>query len=144
MLLHLESGACCSGVNRRVVDTSIREFDRNNVITNPTRLLTGGDPNSDTTYIATRAAWNGSFYECYLCHSQFKSLTSLNQHLASPCHQTKNYYCPLATCRQQFTTLSALCQHIESERCGVAKFSQVKKAVVRILEGAQGRMLTVC
>lgn len=142
MILHLESGSCRSGVNRRVVDTFVREYDRNNVITNPARLLTGGDSNSDITYIATEASWNGSSYECYFCHSSFRSLTSLNQHLASPRHQTRNYYCHFASCRQQFTTLSGLCQHVESERCGVAKFSQVRRAIDRVLEGVQRRMLT--
>ena len=142
MILHLESGSCRSGVNRRVVDTFVREYDRNNVITNPARLLTGGDSNSDITYIATEASWNGSSYECYFCHSSFRSLISLNQHLASPYHQTKNYCCHFASCRQQFTTLSGLCQHVESERCGVAKFSQVRRAIDRVLEGAQKRMLT--
>lgn len=142
MILHLESGTCRSGVNRRIVDTTIRQYDRNNVITNPARLLTGGDSNSDTTYIASDAAWNGSSYECYFCHLEFRSLNSLNQHLASPRHQTRNYYCPLDTCRQPFTTLSGLCQHIESQRCGVARFRQVQNAMNRVLGGAQRGMLT--
>lgn len=141
MVHHLEYGKCPSGVNRRIVDNAIRQYDRNNVITNPARLLTGGDP-SDNTYTATRRAWNGSAFECYFCHSEFRTLPSLNQHLASPRHQTKNYICPLNTCRQTFKTLSGLCQHIESEKCGVLRFKGVRRAMDKVLGGAQRGMLT--
>ncbi|KNZ81677.1 Zinc finger protein [Termitomyces sp. J132] len=138
MLLHLESGACVSGLTRRIIDAKIREWDRSNIITDPSRLLASSSPHahSQTTYYATDAAWNGSAYECYLCHGKYKNLAALNQHLASPRHQDKVYVCPQATCRVKFTTLSALCQHIESERCGVHRFREVKLA----MDGIVGQM----
>ncbi|KAG6917372.1 hypothetical protein DXG01_002747 [Tephrocybe rancida] len=128
MLLHLEAGTCVSGFTRRLIDTKVRELDRNNIITDPSRMIAG--PSSDnTTYYATTAAWNGAAWECYLCHGTYRSLPALNQHLASPRHQDKIYVCPGAQCRIRFTTLSALCQHIESERCDVHKFREVKLAM---------------
>jgi hypothetical protein len=138
MVLHLESGGCRSGVNRRIVDRYVREYDRTNVITNPARLLTAGSSN-EVTYYASSAAWNGSSYECYLCHTGFRTLPSLNQHLASPRHQEKVYFCPLSSCCVEFTTLSALCQHIESERCGVGRFERVQNAMDSIV-GRMGRL----
>lgn len=138
MILHLESGSCRSGVNRRVVDRYVREYDKTNVITNPARLLTAGSED-EVAYYASSAAWNGSSFECYLCHSTFRTLVSLNQHLASPRHQEKVYFCPLSSCRTEFPTLSALCQHIESERCGVGRFQQVRNAMDSIV-GSMGRL----
>ncbi|KIJ66503.1 hypothetical protein HYDPIDRAFT_109547 [Hydnomerulius pinastri MD-312] len=133
LALHLESGSCKSGVNRRMVDQYVRQMDRNNFITDPSRLLTAGDREVD--YIATDGSWNGRAYECVLCHSLFGALRDLNRHLASPRHQDKIYRCPLDTCRMNFSTLSALCQHVESERCGVAKFRPVKDAMDRMFNG---------
>lgn len=134
MILHLESGSCHSGANRRIIDRYVREYDRSNVITNPARLFASGN-SEDITYYATEASWNGLSYECYLCHSGFRSLSALNQHLASPRHQSKIYYCPLDSCRLEFSTLSALCQHIESERCGVGRFKTVQQAMDSIVGG---------
>jgi len=125
-------------MNRCIVDRYVREYDKTNVITNPARLLTAGSTD-EVTYIASAAAWNGSAYECYLCHSGFRTLVSLNRHLASPRHQAKVYLCPLTSCRKEFSTLSALCQHIESERCGVGKFRQVQNAMDSIV-GRMGRL----
>ncbi|KAJ7154356.1 hypothetical protein C8R43DRAFT_885111 [Mycena crocata] len=139
LLLHLEAGTCSSGSNRQTVNRIVRQYDTNNVITNPARLLTGGD--NQVNYMASAASWNGSAYECYLCHGgylllpYYRSLAALNQHLASPRHQDKIYVCPLSTCRQSFTTLSALCQHIESERCGVSKFKVVQNTMNDLMGG---------
>ncbi|KAF9469554.1 hypothetical protein BDZ94DRAFT_1278770 [Collybia nuda] len=134
MLLHLESGGCQSGVDRKTINQYVRKYDRNNVITTPSRLLTNGD--DDISYSAGPASWNGIEYECYLCNNGYRSLAALNQHLASPRHQQKIYFCPLESCRTRFTTLSALCQHIESERCGISRF----KVVQNTLDGLVGRM----
>ncbi|TFK42099.1 hypothetical protein BDQ12DRAFT_625021 [Crucibulum laeve] len=141
MILHMESGNCRSGMDRATVNKVVRHYDRNNVITDPSRMLTGGNSNDDITYYASDKAWNGYSYECYLCQGTYRTLAGLNQHLASPCHQDKIYICPASACRQRFTTLSALCQHIESEKCGVHRF----KAVGNVMDGMMNkmRMLTV-
>ena len=135
MILHLESGTCKSGVNRQKVNQYVRQLDRNNVITKPSRLLTASD--DVTTCIATGASWNGQTYECVVCHKDFGTLRDLNQHLASPRHQAKVYKCPLSTCQVPFRTLSALWQHIESEKCGISKFKAVQRAVDSMLSGVR-------
>ncbi|KAH7924474.1 hypothetical protein BV22DRAFT_505510 [Leucogyrophana mollusca] len=128
VVLHLESGACRSGANRFAVDRYIREVDRTNIITDPSRLLTSGDY-ENVQYSATGAAWNGRAYECIICHSEFRALDDLNRHMASPRHQDKVYRCPLDTCCAHFVTLSGLGQHIESEKCGVSKFKAISDAM---------------
>ncbi|KAF5385017.1 hypothetical protein D9615_001023 [Tricholomella constricta] len=140
MLLHLESGTCCSGITRGLINDKIRQLDRNNIITDPSRMIAGpSGARDEVTYYATGASWNGRGFECYLCHGTYSSLRALNQHLASPRHQDKIYVCPLSTCRVRFTALSALCQHIESERCGVSKFRAVKNTMDSIV-GQMGRL----
>jgi len=140
MLLHLESGSCPSRVTRQAINRIVRQLDTSNVITNPARLITGGrNTHDEITYSATAASWNGRAYECCLCHSSFPRLLALNQHLASPRHQEKIYVCPLSSCRLQFSGLSALCQHIESERCGISRFSQVQNTMDGLVSGV-GRL----
>ena len=132
----MESGSCVSGVDRNAVDRFVRHHDKNHVITDPSRMITAGDPKRETRLYATPAAWNGAYYECYLCHNTYRSLAALNQHLGSPRHMEKLYICPLSTCRIKFVTLSGLCQHIESESCGVTKFRVVQDAMDQLM----GRM----
>ena len=127
LVLHLEAGGCSSGMDRNSVNKLVRRYDRSNVITDPSRLITSGD--EEISYIATSASWNGSGFECYLCHNQFCNLRALNQHLASPAHQARFYICRGPDCGSRFSTLSALCQHIESEKCGVRKFRAVQAAM---------------
>ena len=139
LLLHLEEGSCRSGIDRTAINKYVRQYDTNNIITDPSRLLTSGTASENTKYYASERSWNGYKYECYLCHGTYTSLSSLNQHLASPIHQNKIYICPASTCRARFTTLSALCQHIESEKCGVSKFKAVQHTMDSLL-GQMGRL----
>ncbi|KAN0100149.1 hypothetical protein V8E55_000133 [Tylopilus felleus] len=131
MILHLEAGSCPSGANRRMIDRWVRVNDRDNVVTVPRRLLTYGD--DDIECVATQRSWNGSAYECVLCHSGFRTLDDLNRHLASPRHKEKTYRCPLTTCLAKFSTLSGLCQHVESESCGVLRFRAVRDGMDHLL-----------
>ena len=139
LVLHLEEGACRSGIDRATINRYVRQYDKNNIITDPSRLLTSGADSDNTKYYATERSWNGYRYECYLCHSSYASLVSLNRHLASPIHHDKIYICPASSCRSRFTTLSALCQHIESEKCGVSKFKAVQHTMDSLL-GQMGRL----
>ena len=137
MLLHLEEGKCPSGLDRAAVNRLVREYDRNNIITDPSRLLTNGT-NTEITYMAGPSSWNDyrQGYECYLCHTLYGALARLNQHLASAKHKAKIYFCPLDSCKNRFPTLSGLCQHIESEKCGVSRFRAVQTA----MDGLLGKM----
>lgn len=134
LVLHLESGACSSGVNRNAVNRVVRQLDTKHIITDPSRLITGGTSADDeVTCHATAASWNGSAFECYLCHKLYPSLGGLDQHLASPTHQKKLYICPGPGCGTRFVSLGALCQHFESESCGVLKFRVVQATMDRLL-----------
>jgi Zinc-finger of C2H2 type len=137
-LLHLEAGSCRSGIKRSDVNAYVRSRDTSNYITDPSRLLTA----SDTTYYATGASWNGRAYECYLCPNEYRTLSALNQHLASPKHQAKIYRCPLTTCQEKFSTLSGLCQHVESGRCNVMKHRAVQNVMDGMVSGMKRLAMT--
>ncbi|CAA7264920.1 unnamed protein product [Cyclocybe aegerita] len=140
LVLHLESGACCSGIDRETVNKVVRKYDKKGIITDPSRLLTSGSSgNQNITYMATAASWNGDGYECYLCDKVHQSLAALNQHLASPRHQKKFYICRGPKCSQRFNTLSGLIQHVESEKCGILKIRAVRDAMDNVL----GRMARI-
>lgn len=136
LVLHLESGKCESGMDRKTVNKYVRKYDTKNVITDPSRLITSG---VDITYSANEYAWNGSAYECYLCHATFRKLDGLNQHLNSPKHAEKVYVCRGKKCGVHFNALSALFMHIESEKCGVSRFKNVQNAMDSVL-GQMGRL----
>ncbi|TFK54251.1 hypothetical protein OE88DRAFT_1695508 [Heliocybe sulcata] len=130
LALHLESSTCASGINRSHVNTFVRSIDPNHLVTK--RLITGPTSTVQSTS-ATEAAWNGYCYECYFCSREFRTLAALNQHLNSPAHEAKIYYCP--HCRDEFKCASGLVQHVESEKCGVYRFSATKRVMDSITSG---------
>jgi hypothetical protein len=115
-------------MTRTELDRLVVKFDRNRVITNPSRLIGGPGgyeaPMSTPTW-ATARSWNGTAFECFLCYSTFNKLDHLNRHLISPAHAERIYRCPKVECRSDFGTLSALFQHVEGGSCGVRMFRQV-------------------
>ncbi|KAH8977821.1 hypothetical protein EDB92DRAFT_2056297 [Lactarius akahatsu] len=139
LTLHFESGACRSGMTREQLNRLVVRADRNNYITNPARLIGGPpggyEPPMTTSAWATELSWNGMEYECFLCHSTFKTIDRLNQHLKSPAHDQKIYRCPKPDCRVEFVALSALCQHVEGGSCGVRMFRQVQNAMESLTRG---------
>ncbi|GAA6023887.1 hypothetical protein JCM8202_001273 [Rhodotorula sphaerocarpa] len=145
VVLHLEQGACPSGVNRTLIDNYLRANDRNRFITTsgPRLLLEGPAPTS--TYIATERSWDHSrgAYVCVLCHGKFTTLRGLNAHLASPRHAYANetspsgeklYKCPSRNCARSFATLSGVVQHAEYGNCGVLQ----QAGMSRMLDGVIG------
>lgn len=139
MTIHLESGTCSSGLNRTKINSIVQQLDRNNVITRPMLTMPGYD-NVET--IATERAWNGYCYQCYLCPRSFSTLGALNAHMKSPAHEQNVYRCPKASCGSTFKLLSGLVQHVESEACGVMRFSQVQKQAQRGIQNMVGRMIS--
>ena len=145
LVVHLESGACASGMTRRMIDDLVRRLDTGGVITDPARMIGyGGDGGAavQTEVRATARAWNGREFECCLCarYRGFATLARLNQHLASPAHADKVYRCPplLSGCSAEFATLSGLVAHVESERCGVYRFkASMDRAIDSIAVGRQ-------
>jgi hypothetical protein len=139
LTLHFESGACRSGMTREKLNRIVVRADKNNFITNPA-LLIGGPPGGyepplNSMAWATEISRNGVEYECFLCHSTFKTLDRLNQHLQSPRHDQKIYKCPKPDCHVEFVALSALCQHVERGSCGVRMFRQVQNAMESLTRG---------
>jgi hypothetical protein len=135
LIAHAESGGCRSGVTRREIDRMVAKADLNGVITGRLRI-TGLQADhqypfdNNVSYFATGRAWNGSAYECYLCHKTFRQLKDLNAHLSSPVHVgAKMYHCPPRGYGTKFNTLSGLMRHIEDESCGVRRFRFVEKAI---------------
>jgi predicted SprT family Zn-dependent metalloprotease len=121
LINHAEVGKCPSGVKRWQIDQWFAHFDVSGTFTDRKRLTGVNTQNKyslspDIQYQASKQTWNGSAYECYICHSTFPALTHLNAHLASPAHAAKIYrYPPNGGCSRQFSTLSALFRHIEDQ-----------------------------
>ena len=86
----------------------------------------GGTP---TSGLATEASYNGSRYECILCHKTFMSLHGLNNHLRAV-HTKKStmYRCEHAdgsrACGKKMRGLRKFVEHVESGGCGVKKFKK--------------------
>ncbi|KAH8108823.1 hypothetical protein DFH11DRAFT_1843359 [Phellopilus nigrolimitatus] len=139
LILHAESGRCPSGITRQAVDAFVAQMDRQNVITNPARMI--GEPGdygapAETRYLVSHATtWNGDAYECFLCNNEFATLLSLDRHLRSPRHRERIYRCPGPGCGLEYSALSALCQHVERGGCGIKTNRQVQDIMDRLTSG---------
>ncbi|KAG2421807.1 hypothetical protein HFD88_005783 [Aspergillus terreus] len=133
---HLERGSCpnAPGLNRESIYRMVSARDPGGTITN--RQIGWRDEDSGV-YKATNRAFNGYLWECYICHKEFNTDTSLNQHLNSPAHKQKVYRCPNvnSVCGKQFSTLAALFGHLESESCEFIRFENVQRRVGDVVQG---------
>ncbi|GAA6008680.1 hypothetical protein JCM11491_003397 [Sporobolomyces phaffii] len=176
--LHLESGACASGITRDQINHGVAQLDPQHLITNHTShgsnrrpLITSGNsahnnrfspysnasrslaPPAVVQNLATNASYNPSNgqFECFFCHSFFRTLSGLNQHLASPRHQYATfrqlatnrlmYRCPNANCPREFLALSALVQHVERGSCGVRQVRGVMDTLGNVMGGMSSRRI---
>ncbi|EPE08389.1 zinc c2h2 finger domain containing protein [Ophiostoma piceae UAMH 11346] len=133
---HLERGSCPSAqnVNRDSMYKFVRRNDPSGSISK--RLLTwDGEPEPGPALATADRAWNGSFFQCYICQRQFTKITGLNQHLQSSVHMQQLYHCPNHECRKDFKTLAALVNHFESESCGFMRFGQVQSGISDMVSG---------
>ena len=142
LIAHWESGTCPSGVTRNAVNRAVVSADRGRVITDGRRLIQGPDggyaPRAHAETWATQGSWNGSAFECVLCHKTFARLPHLNAHLQSPAHADKLYKCPTMFdgCGMQFRTLSGVVQHVENGSCGVRRFqNQIRDVMDDLTRG---------
>lgn len=138
---HLETGSCprASKLNRDSILRMVRERDPHGTIT---KKQIEWHQDEDIKYSATTRAFNGSYWECYLCHSGFNTINALNAHLNSPAHKQKVYRCPnsKAKCGKEFVTLAGLFNHLESEACAFTRFEKVQQQVGNVLQG--GKLIT--
>ena len=95
VIQHLESGACVSGMTRQRVNRMAIAADRGAVITNPARIAADNERLSMPEPVATTAWFNGSSYECIICHRTCRTLVGLNRHLRSPAHSEKILKSPM-------------------------------------------------
>ncbi|KAI5115122.1 hypothetical protein M0805_006739 [Coniferiporia weirii] len=130
LIMHAESNTCVSGITRKAVNTFVAHLDRQNIITNPARMITGPGgypfPPAEPMYWATELSWNGRAYECFLCNGTFRTLQGLDSHLKSPRHLERIYHCPNSRCNKEYRALSALSQHVERGSCGARRISQIR------------------
>lgn len=135
---HLESGSCpkAATVNREVILSMIRKRDPQGTITNK-QIEWQNESSVKITYEANCLAWNGSAWECYICHGQFSTINGLNMHLNSPHHKGKIYHCPnkKGACDKEFVSLGGLFNHLESESCSYMRFEKVQKHVSNMFNG---------
>ncbi|RAL16078.1 C2H2-type zinc finger protein [Aspergillus homomorphus CBS 101889] len=132
---HLETGSCARAphLNRESIHKIVRRLDTQGTITN--KLLEWHDSDSGE-YLASSNAYNGSAWECYICHKPFSNVSSLNQHLNSPTHKQRIYHCPnVRKCKKQFPILAALFNHLESESCSYMRFEKVQKHAQDLFTG---------
>ncbi|KAE8317096.1 hypothetical protein BDV41DRAFT_584624 [Aspergillus transmontanensis] len=135
LINHLEQGSCPQAdiLNRETILRIVHERDSQGVITNQQIdwHKEGSSQSSTTTN-----AFNGSCWECSLCHLEFGSATALDSHLNSPFHKQTVYHCPNSKgkCIKEFTTLAALFNHLESGACGYMDLEKVQKMVESIFQ----------
>lgn len=125
--LHLESGTCESGMNRRKVDQRVFDADTGGVVTKR-KLIGYGEWEPEPDIWATACAWNGYAYECYFCDNEYNTLPRLNGHITqihAPKRSENIYRCP--GCGRQFTLFSQLIGHVEhTEMCTVKEDRRLK------------------
>lgn len=128
-ILHIENGRCPSGLTGASLRRYVIRNDRNNIITNPSRLI--GYKNSDAPprYATEHSRNDDGWYGCVLCSQEFNSLTGLNRHYASAVHEAKVFRCPnhAKGCPKHFSTLSGVIQHVEDGYCGVRESHHVRE-----------------
>lgn len=131
---HLERGSCpkAQGVNRETILHMIRKHDRGGFITNKQI-----EWHNNSQYSATNQAFNGYYWECYLCHKKFQKQPDLNRHFNSQAHKQKVYHCPnvRGRCMKQFTALAGIFNHLESESCAFMRFEKVQQQVNDVFQG---------
>lgn len=131
--LHLESGTCPSGANRRRVDQYVHAQDRGGMVTR--KLIGYGEWEPEDDIWATEQAWNGWAWECYFCDNEYSTLGKLNGHITQVHAQKRTqqiYHCP--GCQRGFTYFSALMGHIEtSEACTIRQDRRLRGLFRRTL-----------
>ncbi|KAL1702126.1 hypothetical protein EV121DRAFT_210684 [Schizophyllum commune] len=87
--------------------------------------------------VATKASsWTGTAFQCDKCEKAFRTLSALNQHLASAVHDELEMICP--GCTTEFALTSALVRHLESGVCGTATYASVQANARALIDTVSG------
>ncbi|KAG2107898.1 uncharacterized protein F5147DRAFT_695632 [Suillus discolor] len=127
--LHIQSGAC-HNISLAQVTAAVHAL-KIVPTTSVSRHIEGGSTRVASYYVTERA-FNGTAYECYLCHLTFRTLGALNSHINSPVHDADEFKCP--KCERKYKFVSGLMQHIESEACGIARFEVVEDFTMSLID----------
>jgi hypothetical protein len=133
--LHIESGTC-HNISRAQVTAAVHALKIVPTIS-VSRRIEGGTIRI-VSYYVTERAFNGTAYECYLCHRTFRTLGALNSHINSPAHDADEFKCP--KCKRKYKLVSGLMQHIESEACGIARFQAVEDYTRNLIDQFSKRL----
>ncbi|KAJ5917189.1 hypothetical protein N7466_010743 [Penicillium verhagenii] len=135
---HLETGSCpnAPNMNRESILRILQQSDRRGLITNK---QISWHNNEESEKCVPSHAFNGSGWECYICHREFRTCQSLTQHLNSPIHAQKVYHCPNGSCGKEFVSLAGLFAHFESESCGFMRFERVQQVQRTLNNAIMGR-----
>ncbi|KIL61123.1 hypothetical protein M378DRAFT_167284 [Amanita muscaria Koide BX008] len=125
--LHLESGCKQLPLNRHHITAavnslniapkiSLRHSVEGSLLATPRPLI---------TYQAFESSFNGSAYQCPICPTMFRTLSSLEAHLNSPAHDEDEFKCP--KCNTHFKLVSGLVQHLKSGSCGLSNLKDVER-----------------
>ncbi|KAG2047537.1 hypothetical protein BDR06DRAFT_963813 [Suillus hirtellus] len=127
--LHIQSGAC-HNISRAQATAAVHAL---NIVPSisVSRHIEGGSTRVASCYVTERA-FNGTAYECYLCHLTFRTLGALNSHIDSPAHDADEFKCP--KCERKYKFVSGLMQHIASEACGVPRFEVVEDFTMSLID----------
>lgn len=133
--LHIESGTC-HNISRAQVTAAVHALKIVPTISISRRIECGTI--RIVSYHVTERAFNGTAYECYLCHRTFRTLGALNSHINSPAHDADEFKCP--KCKRKYKLVSGLMQHIESEACGIARFQAVEDFTRNLIDQFSKRL----
>lgn len=118
---HMEDSRC--GPGAKAIRCAVSSMDTRGLFTNKMIGSSMSDNDEEDQYLypagsvtATEESWNGSVYECGLCHRGYNKLQFLNKHLLEYTHREQVYRC--SYCSRTFHKPSSLVAHIESRSCG--------------------------
>ena len=130
LVLHLEYGSCCSGIERHRLNRFIARVklsDRHDIIIEHDPVY-DGDTSDVTEEDLSDTKW-GNRFVCPKpgCHKSCPTVDGLRAHLNSPAHSPDFYRCPprFGGCDKQFKAFSGLLSHLENGRCGAEKYLKV-------------------
>ncbi|KAJ5273418.1 zinc finger protein [Penicillium angulare] len=120
---HIASGFCLKAphMNQETLFQAIRASDSRGWVINVPIKIECQNAQLDG---ANNARINHN-WKCHICHGDFETVQSLEEHLDSPAHRREYYHCPNTLCGRRFPTLSGLFSHLESGSCAFMRVENV-------------------
>lgn len=123
---HRTRALCVSGVNRIEEILDSQEKIDNFIATHPWSDDEDEENNESSSSAVGRifyqSAFNGRYWECFLCHKFFRGQGALDAHLESPAHSQGQLRCPNLLCNKEFESWPMVLNHLQNAICGMAAF----------------------